>query len=162
MSSAFPTPSYPKKLFYKINEVSEIVGVEAYVLRYWETKFPSLKPERLPNDERRYRAKDIDLLLRIRTLLYDEKFTIAGAVDRIRKDPKGAIDVQEASRVISIAPATPLPVPQESEPELPLSFETEDEAVAEYAIPVSAVKAKLSSLRAELIALRDAIPVAVH
>lgn len=162
MSSAFPTPSYPKKLFYKINEVSEIVGVEAYVLRYWETKFPSLKPERLPNDERRYRAKDIDLLLRIRTLLYDEKFTIAGAVDRIRKDPKGAIGVQEASRVISIAPATPLPVPQESEPELPLSFETEDEAVAEFAIPVGAVKAKLSSLRAELIALRDAIPVAVH
>ncbi len=162
MSSAFPTPSYPKKLFYKINEVSEIVGVEAYVLRYWETKFPSLKPERLPNDERRYRAKDIDLLLRIRTLLYDEKFTIAGAVDRIRKDPKGAIDVQEASRVISIAPATPLPVPQESEPELPLSFETEDEAVAEFTIPVGAVKAKLSSLRAELIALRDAIPVAVH
>ncbi|MEO8376580.1 MAG: MerR family transcriptional regulator [Candidatus Sumerlaeota bacterium] len=160
MSSALPSspsPSYPKKLFYKINEVSEIVGVEAYVLRYWETKFPSLKPERLANDERRYRSKDIELLLRIRTLLYDEKFTIAGAVDRIKKDPKGMTDAQEVSRVIDIAPATPVPVFDASEPELPLSFET-DMHVAEFALPVGAVKAKLSSLRAELVALRDAIP----
>ncbi|MCC6545695.1 MerR family transcriptional regulator [Candidatus Sumerlaeota bacterium] len=158
MSSALPSPQFPKKLFYKINEVSEIVGVEAYVLRYWETKFPSLKPERLANDERRYRVKDIDLLLRIRTLLYDEKFTIAGAVDRIRKDPKGLVDATEVSRVIDIAPATPVPVPSNAEPELPLTFEAESDPVAEFAVPVGAVKAKLASLRDELLALRDAIP----
>ncbi len=85
--------TYPRKLFYKINEVADIVGVEAYVLRYWETKFPMLKPERRSNDERRYRQKDVELLLRIRHLLYEEKFTIAGAVDRIKKDPSGGLDL---------------------------------------------------------------------
>lgn len=75
----------PNKLFHRINEVADILGVEAYVLRYWETRFPMLKPERFGNDERRYRRKDIELLLRIRGLLYEEKFTIAGAVEQLRK-----------------------------------------------------------------------------
>ncbi len=83
-----PARSIPKKLFYRITEVAEIVGVEAYVLRYWETRFPMLRPERCGNDERRYRRKDIDLLLRIRHLLYEEKFTIAGAVEQLRKGRK--------------------------------------------------------------------------
>ncbi len=91
--------SYPKKLFYKINEVADIVEVEAYVLRYWETKFSMLKPERYGNDERRYRSKDIDLLLRIRHLLYGEKFTIAGAIERIKKDPTGALDAEFDGKV---------------------------------------------------------------
>ncbi len=80
-----PARPIPKKLFYRITEVAEILGVEAYVLRYWETRFPMLRPERCGNDERRYRRKDIDLLLRIRDLLYEQKFTIAGAVEQLRK-----------------------------------------------------------------------------
>lgn len=85
-----PRP-YPKKLFYRINEVSEIVGVEPYVLRYWESKFKQVHPERFDNEERRYRRRDIEMLLRIRTLLYDEKYTIAGATEKLKKDPTGAI-----------------------------------------------------------------------
>ena len=87
-------PELPRKLFYKIHEVAEIVGVEAYVLRYWETKFPMLKPERYGNDERRYRRKDVELLLRIRQLLYTEKFTIAGALERVRKGPSTAQEAE--------------------------------------------------------------------
>ena len=77
------TQDFPRKLFYRINEVAEIVGVEAYVLRYWETRFPMLKPERMGNDERRYRQKDVEILLQIRQLLHREKFTIAGAVEKM-------------------------------------------------------------------------------
>ena len=88
-STAFPT-----KLFYKIHEVAAIVGVEPYVLRYWETKFPMLRPERYGNDERRYRRRDVEMLLRIRRLLYVQKFTIAGAVERLRKDPHGALEAE--------------------------------------------------------------------
>lgn len=75
---------YPRKLFYRIQEVADIVGVEPYVLRYWETKFPMLQPEKDAADQRRYRQREIDLLLRIRDLLYAEKYTIAGAVERLR------------------------------------------------------------------------------
>ncbi|MBI5154426.1 MerR family transcriptional regulator, partial [Candidatus Poribacteria bacterium] len=82
-------PAYPKKLFYRIQEVANIVGVEAYVLRYWETKFPMLKPEKDGSDQRRYRQKDIEVLLRIRQLLHVEKYTIAGAVEKLREERSG-------------------------------------------------------------------------
>ncbi len=69
----------PRKLYYKIGEVCEIVGVPAHVLRYWETEFPTLTPPKSRGGQRTYRPADIELLLRIRKLLYDEGFTIAGA-----------------------------------------------------------------------------------
>ena len=69
----------PKKLYYKIGEVCEIVGVEAHVLRFWETEFPALSPPKSKSGQRTYRPKDIELLLRIRKLLYEEGFTISGA-----------------------------------------------------------------------------------
>ena len=69
----------PKKLYYKIREVCEIVGVEAHVLRFWETEFPALSPPKSKSGQRTYRPKDIELLLRIKKLLYEEGFTIAGA-----------------------------------------------------------------------------------
>jgi DNA-binding transcriptional MerR regulator len=69
----------PKKLYYRIGEVCDIVGVEAHVLRYWENEFPSLAPPKNRGGHRTYRAKDIELLLTIRNLLYHEGYTIAGA-----------------------------------------------------------------------------------
>jgi DNA-binding transcriptional MerR regulator len=68
-----------KKLYYKIREVCEIIGVEAHVLRFWETEFPALSPPKSKSGQRIYRPKDIELLLRIRKLLYEEGFTISGA-----------------------------------------------------------------------------------
>jgi len=74
-----------KKLYYKIREVSEIVGVEAHVLRFWETEFPSLCPPKSKSGQRIYRPKDIELLLQIRKLLYEDGFTIAGARKQLGK-----------------------------------------------------------------------------
>lgn len=69
----------PRKLYYKIGEVCRIVGVEAYVLRYWEREFAALTPPKSKAGQRTYRPRDIDLLLQIKKLLYEEGFTIAGA-----------------------------------------------------------------------------------
>jgi DNA-binding transcriptional MerR regulator len=69
----------PKKLYYKIGEVCEIVGVEAHVLRFWEAEFPALSPPKSKSGQRTYRPKDIEILLKIRKLLYEDGFTIAGA-----------------------------------------------------------------------------------
>jgi DNA-binding transcriptional MerR regulator len=73
------------KLFYKINEVSQITGIKPYVLRYWETEFEWLKPQKDANDQRRYRKEDIDLIQKIKNLLYNEKFTIAGARKQLKE-----------------------------------------------------------------------------
>jgi DNA-binding transcriptional MerR regulator len=69
----------PKKLYFKIGEVSEITGVKPYVLRYWETEFNIVKPSKTRTNQRLYRRKEVELILEIKRLLYEEKFTIAGA-----------------------------------------------------------------------------------
>jgi DNA-binding transcriptional MerR regulator len=68
-----------KKIFYAISEVSKLAGVKPYVLRYWETEFPILKPEKSDSGHRLYRQSDIDIIMRIKRLLYDKEFTIRGA-----------------------------------------------------------------------------------
>ena len=68
-----------KKLYYSIGEVSELTGLKAYVLRYWETEFSQLKPPKNRAGNRTYRQKDIDLIMQVKNLLYNEKYTIDGA-----------------------------------------------------------------------------------
>ena len=68
----------PDKLFYKIGEVSKISGVESYVLRYWETEFPFLKPRKNKSGQRVYVKKDLELILQVKRLLYQERYTIEG------------------------------------------------------------------------------------
>jgi DNA-binding transcriptional MerR regulator len=75
----------PEKPYFKIGEAARICGVEPYVLRYWETEFRSLRPQKTTSQQRLYRRKDVDLLLQIRHLLYDKRFTIAGARARLRE-----------------------------------------------------------------------------
>jgi DNA-binding transcriptional MerR regulator len=77
--------SIPEKLYYKIGEVSEITGIEPYVLRYWESEFKIVSPSRTNSKQRLYRKKDLELILEIKKLLYEEKFTIAGAKKRLQK-----------------------------------------------------------------------------
>lgn len=72
-------PEIPDKLYFKIGEVADLLGVEPYVLRYWETEFAVLSPKKSGTGHRLYRRKDVELLLRIKHLLYDKKFTIEGA-----------------------------------------------------------------------------------
>src|SRR5271169_4129604 len=83
-------PEIPDKLFFRIGEVSTMLGVEPYVLRYWETEFPSLSPKKSGTGHRLYRRKDVELLLRIKHLLYEKRFTIDGARQFLHEEAKSA------------------------------------------------------------------------
>jgi len=72
-------PQKPSKLFYRIGEVSRLTGLEPYVLRYWETEFPQLKPDKGRSGQRLYKKKDVDNIFHIKQLLYKDGYTIAGA-----------------------------------------------------------------------------------
>lgn len=77
--------SIPDKSYFRIGEVSRLLGVQPYVIRYWETEFKTVRPIRTRSDQRLYRHKDVEELLTIRQLLYDENFTINGARKQLRK-----------------------------------------------------------------------------
>src|ERR1700676_2162467 len=83
------SPEIPDKLYFKIGEVSELLGVEPYVLRYWETEFTVLSPKKSGTGHRLYRRKDVELLLRIKHLLYERKFTIEGARQTLHAELRG-------------------------------------------------------------------------
>jgi DNA-binding transcriptional MerR regulator len=76
----------PNKLFFKIGEVCELTDTQPYVLRYWESEFPALAPAKNSSGQRIYRRRDIETVLRIKQLLYDEGFTIAGAKKRLEAE----------------------------------------------------------------------------
>ena len=82
-----------RKAFYKIGEVCQITDTQPYVLRFWESEFPQLAPKKSRNGQRIYRRKDVDLVLQIKRLLYEEGFTIAGARKKLgMADGQGALD----------------------------------------------------------------------
>src|SRR5215471_11710137 len=78
----------PDKLYFRIGEVSRLCGLPSYVLRFWETEFPQLKPPKSSSGQRTYRRPDVENILRIKKLLYDEGFTIAGARHQLRAETK--------------------------------------------------------------------------
>ena len=85
-----PAYAIPEKLFFKIGEVCDIVGIQAHVLRYWESEFPMLAPQKNPAGQRTYRKRDVEMVMRIKELLYDEQYTIAGAKKKLQTDLRGA------------------------------------------------------------------------
>jgi DNA-binding transcriptional MerR regulator len=78
----------PNKLFFKIGEVCELTETQPYVLRYWESEFPALAPAKNNSGQRIYRRRDIETILRIKSLLYEEGFTIAGAKKKLEQEMK--------------------------------------------------------------------------
>lgn len=78
----------PQKLYFSIGEVSKITQLPPYVLRFWEKKFPSLRPQKSRGGHRRYQKKDIELILKLKDLLYNKKFTIEGANRELKKNKK--------------------------------------------------------------------------
>jgi DNA-binding transcriptional MerR regulator len=84
------TPPIPDKLFFRIGEVSRLVGVEPYVLRYWESEFPGLSPKKSNTGQRMFRRKDVEMLLNIKQLLYEKKFTIEGARKALKSEKADA------------------------------------------------------------------------
>lgn len=89
MSMSPSAAAIPEKLFFKIGEVCEIAGVQAHVLRYWETEFPMLAPQKNRAGQRTYRRRDVEMALRIKELLYDEQYTIAGAKKKLAGELRG-------------------------------------------------------------------------
>ncbi|MCE5228259.1 MerR family transcriptional regulator [bacterium] len=104
MTAAVPQVSRKKvgKLFYRIQEVSRMTGLKPYVLRYWETEFPELSPAKDHSDQRRYRQSDIDVVLAIRKLLYEDRFTIEGARRKLRDEVR-AMRHEEAPKPVAAA-----------------------------------------------------------
>lgn len=82
----YPASVIPEKIFFKIGEVCDLVGVQAHVLRYWETEFPMLSPQKNRSGQRTYRRRDVEIAMRVKELLYDEMFTIAGAKKKLQSE----------------------------------------------------------------------------
>lgn len=75
----------PEKLFFRIGEVADLAGVKPHVLRYWESEFGSFRPTKSRNQQRLYRQRDVELVLRLKDLLYNQGYTIAGAKKKLRE-----------------------------------------------------------------------------
>src|SRR5688572_25984580 len=100
----------PVKLYYRIGEVSEIVGVEPHVLRYWETEFRSIRPQKSRKGQRIYSRRDVDKLLTVKDLLYSHGFTIAGARKRLREGAPEPV-AQQVAAPAAVAEPTPKAAP---------------------------------------------------
>lgn len=110
----------PEKLYFKIGEVCELIKVQPHVLRYWETEFPMLAPEKNRAGQRVYRRKDVEMVLRIRDLLYEEKFTIAGAKKKLQDEMRSSSRSRQVPREMPPVEAPPVAPPLETrEPEPP-------------------------------------------
>lgn len=157
--------SIPEKIFFKIGEVCDIVDVQAHVLRYWETEFPQLSPQKNRSGQRSYRRRDVEIALRIKELLYVDEYTIAGARKKLQNE------LRETSR-LKIVPNEPVrhesfiqpvtaPEPEVEDFEELEEFEVEldeDENFVEVSAPVainSERRQALSDLASQLLELRE-------
>lgn len=124
----------PEKLFFKIGEVCELTGVQAHVLRYWESEFPMLAPQKNRAGQRTYRKRDVEMALRIKELLYEDQYTIAGAKKKLASELRGA------SKLKVVTPDMSAPAPQSSSPQAmqsapPVSSGVESRPVYESQTP---------------------------
>ena len=92
-----------KKLYYSISEVSEITGLKQYVLRYWETEFSQLKPNKNQAGNRIYRSHDIDVISDIKSLLYERKFTIKGAKQHLKEPSDETKQIMPINKIIKLS-----------------------------------------------------------
>jgi len=125
----------PDKPFYKIGDVCQYTDTQPYVLRFWESEFPSLAPEKSRAGQRMYTRRDIDMVLRIKKLLYEEEFTIAGARRKLEQEEAGAsVEAAEPetprAAQVEASPVVAENVP-EPEPEPPRLFAPEPAATAD-------------------------------
>ena len=169
-------PEIPDKLYFRIGDVARLCEVPAYVLRFWETEFPQLKPNKGGTGQRLYRKRDVEMALRIKSLLYDQGYTIPGARQVFKSETKARESAIEpfAEASAALAPASAL-VPAFADP-LPASEASESLAAApEPVIPAVAAhsrdydagaevrrQVKLHALRAELQALLELLQAPIH
>jgi DNA-binding transcriptional MerR regulator len=98
-----PGSEIPDKLYFRIGDVAKLCDVPAYVLRFWESEFPQLKPNKGGTGQRLYRRRDVEMALRIKKLLYDEGYTIPGARQMLKGEARGV--VPQMALAIEAAPA---------------------------------------------------------
>ena len=143
----------PEKIYFKIGEVCELVDVQAHVLRYWETEFPMLSPQKNRSGQRSYRRRDVEISLRIKELLYDELYTIAGA----RKKLQNELRENGKSKNGEAHNGAPKPVTSSQglfEGELSLDADSADVQSSAYRLSDDTREA-LRSLGAQLLELRE-------
>ena len=104
--------SIPEKLFFKIGEVCDITGIQAHVLRYWESEFPMLAPQKNRAGQRTYRKRDVEMVLRIKELLYEDQYTIAGAKKRLTNELRGASKLKVVTPEMGAQALNATPAPQ--------------------------------------------------
>lgn len=132
----------PPKLFYRIGEVAGLVGVEPHVLRYWEREFRSIRPTKSAKGQRVYSRKDVENLLRVRDLLYRDKFTIAGAKKKLQRGGEAVAAPEEVAEIeaeVAAAALSDAILAPEAEPSL-MALEGSEDPVRE----------KLVALRSEV------------
>ena len=139
----------PSKLFFRIGEVAGLVGVEPHVLRYWEREFRAIRPTKSSKGQRVYSRKDVENLLRVRALLYEEGFTIAGAKKKLARpgtvETEAATEASEGLEIEPLVAETPAVVALAETPEPRVALADVAALVAD-----GAVRASLLDLRAEL------------
>ncbi len=139
-----PEPTViPDKLYFRIGDVAKLCDVPAYVLRFWETEFPQLKPNKGGTGQRLYRKRDVEMALRIKSLLYDQGYTIPGARQVFSTESKTK-DAPETAPQLVAAPAPPQPI--EATPAVDVGETIRQEVQR---------REQISSLRAELRSLAD-------
>ena len=93
-------PEIPDRLYFKIGDVCRIAKIQPYVLRYWETEFPVLEPTKSKSGQRVYSRQDLDTILRIKKLLYEEGYTIAGAKKQLEGNGETSVEGEEVNKEI--------------------------------------------------------------
>ncbi|HEV2705774.1 MAG TPA: MerR family transcriptional regulator [Pyrinomonadaceae bacterium] len=132
--------SIPEKLFFKIGEVCEITDVQAHVLRYWESEFPMLAPQKNRAGQRTYRKRDVEMVLRIKELLYEDQYTIAGAKKKLSSELRGASKLKVVTPEMS-AQATPTAPQQPQTPQIVSALPPAENEATPFASPTMRAEA---------------------
>ncbi|MES2220668.1 MAG: MerR family transcriptional regulator [Acidobacteriota bacterium] len=152
MQSIKTPVSIPDKLYFRIGDVARLCSLPAYVLRFWETEFPQLKPHKGGSGQRLYRKRDVEMVLEIKRLLYDEGFTIAGARKSLA-EKRTAPTVVESQKATSQNGTAPHPMRRKTD-FLPTPVATGRGArIAAVGLKSAAVSPKFNELRKEMRAL---------
>lgn len=131
----------PGKLFFKIGEVCELTDTQPYVLRFWESEFPQLSPRKNRSGQRVYQRRDIETIMRIKGLLYEEEYTIAGARRKLDEESSSA---KTGGKVATARAAAPSP---EKSREAPRAKQTARPAASEAEHPVDALEERVAHAR---------------
>jgi DNA-binding transcriptional MerR regulator len=161
-----------KRLYYKIGEACKALGIQPYVLRYWETEFPALTPSKSRSGQRVYSEKELEIIRRIKELLYEEGYTIAGAKKKLEgelasgalgePENEGAEPEEEAAAAppsqATLPVATPEPVPELPSPEPPAPSELDTDAAERVQRLLSGIEEALQEAREILTLLGPKSP----